>query len=158
LKEFHFVQPQFPYFGRQKTEISESAYNNIRKIIADAKNKVLLNNEIVNYSDKRFEFVIVPDANGEELKEACSQLHLHDIDGLPIQFNDTDRIIRDKIRDKKTQIPERTNGILYIKVNPVFFMIEDLETSISKIETSMIESKNLLGVVIHARVVDSREN
>lgn len=159
VKEFHYKQPQFPFFGRQKTEILESDYEDIRKIIIDAKNKVLEHNQIVSYSDKRFEFVIVPNERADELEEVCSKSNgrLHDIDGLPIQLNETDRIIRGQIREKKAQIPEGSNGLLYIVINPVFFMIEDIIRSITKIEQSVSDSKNLIGVVLFTKIVADKE-
>lgn len=156
-REFNYTQPLFSFYGKQKQVVNEAEYTNIREIIVNAKNKVKENNQIIYYSDKRFCFLLAPQSNTENFNEICEHNNIRPIhfDGLPHNFDETNRI-NNKI-SKAKQIPENQNGLLYISISPLYFMTTDLLTAIERLEVNIAKYKNLLGIVLFSRIVDSRE-
>lgn len=156
-KEFNDVQPLFSFYGEQKEIINTDEYPKIKEIIANAKNKVRENSQIIYYSDHRFSFLLVPPNHNKNFNEICEQNSIRPIhfNGLPQSFDDTNRI-NNKI-SKAKQIPENQNGLLYVSISPLYFMTTDLPISIERIVANIAKHKNLLGIVLFSTIVDSRE-
>lgn len=158
-REFHHVSPQSSFCGRQILPLLEEDLTEIKMIIADAKNKVKHNQQIVLYSDKRFNFIIAPTTYDDEFEKICAyeNIRINDIDGLPLKFNFVNQI-RHKIESKLTQLPPNSTGMIYINVSPIFFMVTDLLNAIPRIEASMSASKEITGIVIYSKIVDTRKD
>jgi hypothetical protein len=158
-REFHFVPPIYLCTGRQKKEISREERAEIQKIISDVKKQVDQSNEIVPYSDERFEFWLAPFEMVEELDRICEQngTRRNDVSGLPLNFDETDRLINNKIRIEAKQIPAESNGLIYFPVSPLFFMTADISDSIIRLQDYIVRFSNLVGIVLYSKVLDSQE-
>lgn len=157
--QFHYIPPQNSFVGEQKEPINKEDYPEIEKIIANAKCKVEEHNQIVFYTDKRFYFLLAPKGYDEDLKLVCEKyaLRLNTISGLPLNFNETDRIVNNKIRDKAKQIPQGSNGLIYFPVAPLFFITTDIKDITSRVEEYILSFKNIIGIVIFSKIVANKE-
>jgi len=155
---FQFVLPFYPYTGKQKDKISIEKYDEIQKIISEAKIQVDLIQNLVSYSDNRFEFTLAPYDKIADLDKICNQngTRRNDISSLPVSFNETERIIS-KLSNKKGQIYSESNGIIYLKMNPMFFLTLDIENFVKRLQGNIAQYSNLLGIVLYSKILDSNE-
>ncbi len=155
--EFNRVQPLLPFYGEQRLIINKEKYPEIKKTIERIKNKVENNGQIVYYADSDFCCLLAPSGENNNFNEICEKNNMRAIhfDGLPIDIDETNRI-NNKI-SKAKQIPENKNGLLYISVSPLYFMITDSSIAIERLEANIAKYKNLLGIILFSKIVDSRE-
>ncbi len=155
--EFNYIHPLFSFYGKQKQIIVKEKYPEIKEIINQIKNKVKDNNQIVYYSDNNFYCLLAPPSQDNNFNEICEKNNIEAIhfDGLPLNFEGNNRI-SNKI-SKAKQIPKNKNGLLYISVSPLYFMTNDLYIAIERLEANIAKHKNLLGIVLFTKIVDSRE-
>jgi hypothetical protein len=157
-KQFNDIQPLFSFYGKQLKSIDKEEYPKISKIIADAKKKVKENNQIINYSDHRFYFLLAPPDLDKDFNEICERNNIQSIhfDGLPIDVDETSRI-NNKI-GKANQIPVDQNGLLFIAISPIYFLTTDLIAAIERLEANIVKYKNLLGIILFSEIVASKES
>lgn len=157
--QFRFVPPIYLCTGRQKMKISRDDYAKIQKIISDGKKQVEVTQDLFSYSDEKFEFTLAPSGREEELGKVCEQngTTRNDISSLPLNFDDTERIISNKLNREIRQIPFDSNGIIYLKVNPLFFIIVDCTSLIERLRCYISGYTNILGVVLYSNVIRSQE-
>lgn len=157
-KQFHDIQPLLPFFGKQFNSIEKNEYIEIADIIAKAKKRVKEENQIIYYSDNRFNFLLAPLTQEQDFNELCNENNISSIhfEGLPINVDETSRI-NNKI-DKAAQIPENENGLLFISISPMYFMITDLTAAIERLEANIAKHKNLLGIILFSEIVASKES
>lgn len=158
FNQFNSVQPLLPFFGKQFETIDEKEYPSIEVIISNAKKRVKEENQIVYYSDKRFCFLLAPQTNDNSFNEICERNNIRSIhfDGLPIDVDETSRI-NNKI-GKAYQIPENENGLLFISISPMYFMITNLTDAIERLEANIAKHKNLIGIILFSEIVASKES
>lgn len=158
FNQFNRVQPLLPFFGQQFETIDEKEYSEIEVIISNAKKRVKEENQIVYYSDKRFCFLLVPPSNDNSFNEICERNSIRSFhfDGLPIDVDETSRI-NNKI-GKVYQIPGNENGLLFISISSMYFMITDLTAAIERLEANIAKHKNLLGIILFSEIVASKES
>lgn len=156
--QFHYIPPQHSFVCQQHIPVAIEEYPEIEKIIANAKQEVVETQEKVPYSDSRFSFILVPKSQVSWLKEFCEEqnLRLNTIAGLPLNIDETSKIIR-KIDEEVKQIPADHNGLIYFPVTPIYLMFINPTDIINRIENHIKRFKNILGVVIYSKIVDSQE-
>ncbi|WP_162128012.1 hypothetical protein [Flavobacterium phycosphaerae] len=155
--QFNYVPPQFPFYGKQKKIIIEEEYIDIKVIIDEAKRKVKENNQIIYYSDSRFNFLLAPERDTESFNEICKLNKIRPIhfDSLPHDFDETSRI--NSRLNKAKQIPQEYNGLLYISVTPLYFMLFDMQTAIDRLAANITKYQNLIGIVLYTKIVNAGE-
>lgn len=156
-KQFNDIQPLFSFYGKQFKSVEKEEYPEISKIIADVKKKVKENNQIVYYSDRRFNFLLAPSSHDADFNEICEKNNIQSIhfDGLPIDVDETSRI-NNKIR-KAYQIPKDENGLLFIAISPLYLITTDLIAAIERLESNIAKYKNLLGIILFSEIVASKD-
>lgn len=156
-KHFNNIQPLFSFFGKQFKSVNKDEYPEISKIIEDAKKKVKENNQIIYYSDHRFNFLLAPPSHDTDFNEICERNNIESIhfNGLPIDVDETSRI-NNKI-GKANQIPENQNGLLFISISPIYFLTTDLIAAIERLEANIAKYKNLLGIILFSEIVAPKE-
>lgn len=157
--QFHSISPFYFYTGKQKEKISREDYSAIQQIISKVKKKVEETNEMVSYSDRRLEFSLAPLDKFEEFAKICEQKETsrNDLRGLPINFDDTNRLANNKIKIEAKQIPADSNGIIYFQVNPLFFMAADIESSIILLQEYISKFTNIFGIVLYSKILNQKE-
>jgi len=155
--QFNNVQPLFSFFGTQFQLVDKKEYPGISKIIADAKKKVKENNQIIYYSDRRFNFMLSPPSHDDDFNEICERNNIQSIrfNGLPIEVDETSRI-NNKI-GKASQIPKGENGLLFIAISPIYFLTTDIVTVAKRLEANIAKYKNLLGIILFSEIVAPKE-
>jgi hypothetical protein len=150
---FNFDPPVFLFTGKQKKEIAKVEYPEIQAIIYASKRKVQEQNKIVFHKDNRFEFTLAPFTLIEEFDKICTvkETRKNDFCGLPLDFDETERIISKLNRKKARQIPLTNNGIIYFPVSPLFFMLTDLQSSVNRLHSYISKFPNLLGIVLGSK-------
>lgn len=156
-EEFHYVQPQYSFYGKQKQIINIKEYPEIRQIIAGVKNKVREHGQIVYYSEKRFSFLLAPPPYDQNFNEICKENNIDSlrIEGLSLDFDQTPRI-NSKLKKAK-QVSENYNGLLYISVSPLYFMTADIPAAIERLEANIAKYQNLLGIVLFTKIVSPKK-
>jgi adenylate kinase family enzyme len=157
-KQFNDIQPLFSFYGKQFKSIEKEEYPEISKIIADGKKKVKENNQIIYYSDCRFNFLLAPSSHDADFSEICKRNNIQSnhFDGLPIDMDETSRI-NNKIR-KANQIPKDENGLLFIAISPLYFITTDHIAAIERLEANIAKYKNLLGIILFSEIVASKDS
>lgn len=156
-KQFNNIQPLFSFYGKQFKSINKDEYPEISKIIKEAKKSVKENNQIIYYSDHRFNFLLAPPSHNTDFNEICERNNIQSIhfNGLPIDVDETSRI-SNKI-GKANQIPENQNGLLFISISPIYFLTTDLIAAIKRLETNIAKYKNLVGIILFSEIVAPKE-
>ncbi len=156
-KQFNDIQPLFSFYGTQFKSVDKEEYPKISKIIADAKKKVKENNQIIYYSDRRFNFLLAPPHFDKDFNQICERNNIQSIhfNGLPIHVDETSRI-SNKI-SKAYQIPEDQNGLLFIAISPIYFLTTDIIAAIERLEANIAKYKNLLGIILFSEIVASKD-
>ena len=155
--QFISVIPLYQYAAVQKTIFSKDESTEIQKIISDAKKQVQATQGLVSYSDKRFEFILAPHNKVEEFHKICEQRNTiqNEVRGLSLNFDETKRILS-KLDRKAGQIPFDSNGIIYLKVNPLFFMTTDISGLIVRLQDYISRKfTNILGVVLYSKILNN---
>lgn len=157
-KQFHEIQPLFPFYGHQLKSIDKDEYIEIADIIANAKKRVKEENQIIYYADHRFNFLLAPSSDDNDFNEVCNRNNIRPIhfDSLPINLDETSRI-NNKI-DKAYQIPKDKNGLLFIAISPLYFMTTELSVAIERLESNISKHKNLLGIILFSEIVAAKES
>lgn len=157
-KQFHEIQPLFPFYGHQLKSINEGEYIEIANIITNAKKRVKEENQIIYYADHRFNFLLAPSSDDNDFNEVCNRNNIRPIhfEGLPINLDETSRI-NNKI-SKAYQIPEEKNGILFIAISPLYFLTTELSEAIERLESNIAKHKNLLGIILFSEIVATKES
>ena len=116
------------------------------------------NNQITFYKDERFEFVLAPSNYEKEFDEICKKNNLRTIhfDGLPIDIDETSRI-NNKI-SKANQIPKNENGLIFIAISPLYFLMTDVSEVIERLESNIGKHKNLLGIILFSEIVADKKS
>ncbi|MBS4041318.1 MAG: hypothetical protein KGZ81_12065 [Flavobacteriales bacterium] len=155
--QFNNVQPLFSFSGKQFQLVDKKEYPGISKIIADAKKRVKENDQIIYYSDRRFNFMLAPPSYNYDFNEICERNNIRSIrfNGLPIEVDETSRI-NNKIV-KANQIPEGENGLLFIEISPIYFLTTDIVNAAIRLEANIAKYKNLLGIILFSEIVAPKE-
>lgn len=157
-KQFNNIKPLLSFYGKQFEIIEKSDYLEITEIIANSKKRTIENNQITFYSDNRFKFLIAPSSLERDFDEICRKNNLRTIhfEGLPIDVDETSRI-NNKI-SKANQIPENENGLLFIAISPLYFLMTEISEAIKRLETNIAKHKNLLGIILFSEIVADKES
>lgn len=156
--QFNNKHPIIPFYGKQFETIEKRHYQEVKKLITDAKKRALETNQIIYHDDYRFKFLVAPSSLEKEINEIFKQsnLNINDFQGLSIDINETSRI-NNKIC-KANQIPENENGLLFISLSPLYFLITNISEVIKRLETNIGKYKNLLGIILFSEIVADMES
>lgn len=146
----------FPVTAKQKDVFSEESLDRLVEVIARTKKQVININHPVSYSDEIVEFTLFPNDQHDEMVKYADSLgrRPNDIEGLALKSDEVDRLIGGgKIKDKARQIPNSTNGIIYIPVDSLFFY-SNLLWALDRLGEYLLRFPNLIGVVLFSHALD----
>jgi len=160
---YRFLRSQFyarplriDCFCRQKEVIEKDYYSEFEKIISHSKLKVIQLGQTIYYSDKYLEFLIITKDKSDELTEVCktNNLRRFDVEGMNLNFDETDRLTNHKIKKEAIQILPEFNGLLYFPCSFLFFLTADMNNTITSLEDYLSKFKNIIGIVFFAKYAD----
>ena len=155
---FNFSFPRIPFSARQLKYISDDEMTLLERKIIECKLLAEKEQRRIEYSDQYIQFIFFPIEQFEDFEKWCEEdkNRRKDLLGVPLNFDDTKRVIN-KISKEVKQIGSEINGIIYLLMNPLYFMTTDLAQAISAIEKAISRYENLLGVVLYANIIDPIE-
>lgn len=148
------------YYCKQLKIIPIEDLNRVVSDIFKIKNKAYNNNDLLFYNNEYIELIVAHDSKKEEIERYCNENNskLSDFIGLPLNFKEVYRIVKTRRIEKEAkQIPKNDTGLIYIPINPLFFMATDLNEAIDILEPQMTPFKNLFGVVIYSKIMETVE-
>lgn len=144
-----------PYSFAQLRVLTEFEMTDCLKIINECRKKAIEEQSIVFYEDDMIRLGIAHISRYEELMKWIEENdYRKGLHGAPLDFNDTYRLTNNKLSKKAGQIPPQSVGMLYIPVNPLYFMVFDIKEAIRLFTAEMKKCPNLFGAVLYADIID----
>lgn len=143
----------YVHFGcQQKAPIPTSELTNLQEFINQCKQEVL---EQKTFKVFENDYLLVGFADDSKLPELRSWINKNNLDfdnvvGLGQNYDETKRIINNKINEKAKQIPSDCNGVIFIKVDPNYFDSWGPINSIKQIPSYLRKYDHILGIVIYS--------
>jgi hypothetical protein len=158
IEELLNREPFVAFSGVQLKVITKEEMPGVISTIQALKIKAVIDNQFEFHEDTWLSLAVVPYSKVKELEEWCTINNREaNIRGMPLDFNEAKRIIRNKkIKEKAKQLPKEHMGLIYIPVDPMYFMarIAYLDEDIESLEEEMAQIPNLIGVVLYAHIID----
>jgi hypothetical protein len=88
----------------------------------------------------------------QELKNwaTSNNLNLGNISGLELDYDDSKRIINNKIDEKAQQLPNSYNGVIFIRVKPLFFFTDGVSKLIEQTQASLKNYPHVIGLIVYS--------
>lgn len=143
-----------PFAGKIKRVMSEKTLLQTANEIVQLKFHAWETNSVAVLINENIVIAFCTDSSFSHLKEWCEANDVSlGFSGMPLDFNDTQRIIRTQcINREAKQIAKDHNGLLYFPVQWLYMLKMDIEESIEKFTLAMSKHKHLLGMVLVAEV------
>jgi hypothetical protein len=150
---FNNNPPQLPFSCQLFRFINDQEMPEVLKKIFEIRINALNKQEIFYYADNIMRLTV---AHPSKIHELVSWEEKNDyrrgLLGPNLNFDETSRIVNNKIEDEANQIPAISSGLIYLPVNvPYFWVINPLNT-IGLIEEKLKSFPNLLGIVIYGTI------
>lgn len=153
FNKFHFQPPHFSFSCKQLEYITENEMPGVLNKIQEIKEKVKEEKSLIIYKDNKVDLAITHPSKQKELEEWCkiNGDRRTDLSGLPLNFEESNRIVKNKkIVDKARQLPKEYPGLIYMPVNPLYLWVTSLDEAISIFEEQINLFPNLLGIVLYS--------
>jgi hypothetical protein len=154
FESIEMVGPPIHYACRQKKFIDQSNRDSLFKFIQDCKKKVNAANSFEIFENEFFEVGFAAESKVQQLQDWIEkeELTLDKVLGLEFNYNESKRIVNNKIREKAGQIPEGSNGVLFIRINPMFFMEHWELDLIPRAHRELRKYPNVIGMVVYSLI------
>lgn len=129
-------------------------------MIADISRKVYEQNTLQASRNEFISIAFAPESDGAAFEEWLqTENRCKGIRGVEVNPDETKRITqRGRIAKKVKQIPAGAIGIIYMKVEYLYFFNMPIDVVVSEIKEAMAEHPQLKGIVLCTEVIDPREN
>lgn len=144
-----------PYAIKQHLPLTDEQIQLIRDQIKLLKDDAWTGEKLAYWESSEITMAFVHPKQHDELLTWCKDKGIRKgLFGLPVNFNDTARVIRQrKIREKASQIPETSTGILYFPVQfPYMAFMNKLE-AFESFEKELEEFPNIYGLVLYTEAI-----
>jgi hypothetical protein len=163
---FIMAPPLIPFSGRQLQIVPHEQMNNLKEMIASAKEKALSEKRLIEIqsgeTDGCFEFAVAHSDKFIELESLEKERKygsINNISGIPLNLNYTYRIGH-RITTEAKQLPKDYPGLLYIPIDPMFafFGIGDYTDFIGSVKASLSELPHIIGACFYSGIgIDAKE-
>ncbi len=158
FEKIELAEPHIHYACRQKKFIDKANREPLFKFIQSCRQQVVNTNSFAIFKNEFIQVGFATESEVHHLKAWIEQDALSEQDalafdkvtGLALDQNETKRIVNNKIREKAKQIPEGSNGLIFIRVNPVFFMVNMEIDLIPRAHQELIKYPNVIGMVVYS--------
>lgn len=145
-----------PYSCSLKQFMGEKQLQAITHYIKKAKRDAETNKSIIDFENDYIRFSVAHPSKHEELMAFIDK---HDyrngLHGAPLDFDETERLCSNKLKQKAKQIPLGSTGIIFISVNPLYFMVTDMSKVIDRFVQRMEVHKNIFGTILFGTILNS---
>jgi hypothetical protein len=150
FRMLELTPPYAQYSCIQKQPLTDDARDSLSKSIPMWKEKVVNENAFQTFGNEFISIAFSSEEKIDLLKEWCEayELELNEVKGCNLEFDETKRIINNKLKEKASQIPPSHNGIVFIRVNPLYFHSDGVVNSLNRIPQNLSLYPNVLGIVL----------
>lgn len=163
---FIMTPPLVPFSGRQLQIVPQEQMNNLKEIIASAKQKALSEKSLIEVRPDEtngcFEFAVAHSDKFNELEALEKERKygsINNISGIPLNLNYTYRTAH-RITTEAKQLPKDHPGLLYVPIDPMFafFGIGDYTDFIDSVKANLSELPHILGACFYSGIgMDAKE-
>jgi hypothetical protein len=138
---------QLKHLGKNDIKFVVEKIKNMKDEVAMSKNLLIFRNELIDLA------IAHPDKHDDLMKWCKENRRDKGAGGLPVDYNDTRRILKQrKIYKKVKQIPNGQTGILYMPIQFLYFFCMNTAETAIQIMGEIRQYPNLLGVVLYAEL------
>lgn len=145
--------------GKLKKSMNKATLAATLQKIKDLKDQAWTTKRIASLVDENISIAFVTNSCFEELGLWCiANDASKGFNGLPVNFNDTQRIIRqNRIKKEAKQIQNDKPGILYFPIQIMYMMMMNKADSIIAFADSLKHFPNIIGMVLYSEVIGGIE-
>lgn len=139
-------------WGHLKQYMNETAYAQIIEKVTKLKQECWDKQTFTWFENENIILGFSTDSSFHELKAWAKQRDISEgFNGLRVDVNETDRILRQKrIEQEARQIPNNASGLIYFPVQAIFLLFTSPLEIIEKLGPELFARPNILGVVLYA--------
>jgi hypothetical protein len=153
FKALHQTPPYLEFSCLQKRVLDENEVDVTINEIVSTKEMGYRNNSLVVLQNDRIDLAVASGDKIDDLKKWCgANNRVQDFSPLTLEFDDTNRISRDKIVKECEQLPADKPGILYVQMNPIYFWVADLEKAKVTFQNRLKNFPNVIGVALFSYI------
>lgn len=151
---FLFYGYDLPYSCQQLGHFADRELDAIIRKIHELKDIAATNRSFETYKDENISLAIAHPNHFDLLMKWCEENNQRKgINGLQVDFDDTDRILRqNKIYQKLKQIPSDQPGVLLMPVHYMYFFCMNPSFTVYSIQKEIRKYKHLCAVVFYANL------
>lgn len=144
--------PYVHYSCKQRKTLNRQKDGYLSEFINECKRQVIRRESFQVFENEFIEIAFAVESKLPDLKLWIEEkdLLLDQISGFELDFNESKRIVNNKIGEKAKQIPEDYNGIIFIRVNPLFFMSDGVEALIPLAQRELSKYSNIVGLIVYS--------
>lgn len=148
-----------PVAGKLKKQMSKEVLKGVIEKVKELKDKAWESKRLQSFTDDHISIAFVTESSFEELEPWCKANDvLKGFNGVPVDFNDTPRIIKQsRIKKEAKQIPEGKPGILYFPIQFLYMMVMDKMNTINGFVKALEDCPNIIGMVLYSEVIGGLE-
>ena len=143
-----------PFAGQIKSLMSEKTLLETANEIVHLKYRAWETKSVAAFIDENIAIAFCTDSSYGQLTEWCAANNVSEgYSGMPLDFNDTQRIIRtQRINREAKQIASDQSGLLYFPVQWLYMLKMDIAESIEQFSLALTKHSNVIGMVLVAEV------
>ncbi len=123
-------------------------------ILLELETKVATANGPATYTDDFFTITLFPLSQMQELQTwLTAQDRRKGFNGVALNYDDTERVAGNKIRDKAKQLPADGAGIIFIPLSWQHFWHQQVSKTIGRFQSRMADLPHVLGVFIFSEII-----
>lgn len=147
-----------PYSCSQMKFMSEQQLEHTISCIRKIRKEARANESLVNFESEHIRFSVAHISKYEELMALIDKKdYRKGLLGAPLDFDETERLCSNKLKQKAKQIPFGSAGIIFLSVNPLYFMFADVTKAIVRFIQKLEPLKNVFGVILFSNILNSDE-
>ncbi|NJO24485.1 MAG: hypothetical protein HC867_00010 [Bacteroidia bacterium] len=159
---FNLMESQgnyLPYSLAQLRSLDSIEMEKCLEITRNCRDKAMKEETIIFHHDEMIRLAISHIDKYEELMKWIEKNdYRKGLLGAPLNFDDTYRLSNNKMNKEAKQLPKDSPGLVYIPVNPIYFMVFNLEEAIKLFAIRMRKYPNLYGTVVYSTILDGVES
>lgn len=141
-----------PCWGHIKQYMNETAYQEVIETVTKIKQECWDKQTVTWFENENIIIGFSTDGSFDSLQAWAAENNVSEgFNGLRVDVNETDRIIRQKrVAQEAGQIPPQASGLIYFPVPAIFLLFTNPAEIIDKIGSELFPHPNILGIVLYA--------
>jgi len=160
--DIHFVlfrmiettPPYLHYSCKLNAKFGSEKFQEMEEFVNKCKEEVINNKSFQIFENSYFIVGLAVEERLDDLKEwiESNQLNLDEISGLELDYDDSKRIVNNKIDEKARQLPDSHNGLIFIRVKPLFFFSDGVNNVLPLAQMKLGRYPHVVGLIIYSTI------